>query len=148
VLGGFFGLDHFLLRNPKTGILKMIVNCFTFGFWYMYDLFQIFTDSDQVQRFGLTIPLLGPSGIGAGIFHGDGFPRAPPTSPSPICTLEPCLPRMGTPGLSHFIAGDFNGGTAKFLMTFSRPFFMDSLWTLYTMFYVIANTPEPANKRY
>ena len=33
IFGGLFGLDHFWLRSPLTGVLKMIVNIFGLGIW-------------------------------------------------------------------------------------------------------------------
>jgi hypothetical protein len=141
VLGGFFGLDHFFLRSPKSGVVKFLVNLCTFGFWYMYDLIQIFTDSEQIKKFGLTIPLAGPSGIGAGMFHGDGLSRAAKTTPNPYIFLAFAALAWVPFGLSHFIAGDFYGGAAKFFITFSPLFIMGFLWSFYTMFNVISNTP-------
>jgi len=141
IFGGFFGLDHFFLRSPKSGVLKFLVNLFTFGFWYMYDILQIFTDSDQIKKFGLTIPLAGPSGIGAGMFHGDGLSRAAKITPNPIVFLAFAALAWVPFGLSHFIAGDFYGGAAKFFITFSPLFIMGFLWSFYTMYNVISNTP-------
>lgn len=146
VLGGFFGLDHVLLRSPKSGFLKFLVNLFTLGFWYMYDIIQVFTDTEQIKQFGLTIPLAGPSGIGAGIFHSDGVPRAQKTTPSPFVFLAFALLTWVPFGLSHFIAGDFRGGAAKFFMTFGPLFFMGFIWTFYSMFNVLTNTPEVLTK--
>jgi hypothetical protein len=146
ILGGFFGLDHFFLRSPKSGVLKLLVNLFTFGFWYMYDILQIFTDSDQIKKFGLTIPLMGPSGIGAGIFHSEGLSPAAKTKPNPLIFLAFAALAWVPFGLSHFIAGDFYGGAAKFFITFSPIFFMGFIWNFYTMYNVISNTPDILTK--
>lgn len=141
-LGGFFGLDHVYLRSPKTGFFKFLVNILTLGFWYFYDLAQVFSESDHIRNYGLTIPFLGPSGIGAGIFHGDGVAPAPDTSPNPLLFLA-FASLISLPfGLSHFIAGDFYGGAAKFFITFSFFFFMGFIWAAFSTFNVIANTPE------
>lgn len=141
VLGGFFGLDHIFLRSPRTGILKFIVNIFTFGFWYMYDIIQLFTDSEFIKKYGLTIPLLGPSGIGAGIFHGAGTEsRAPLTAPTPLLFVVFALLTWIPFGVSQFVAGDFKGGAAQFVLTFSPLFFMAFLWALYSAFNTIVNT--------
>ena len=146
VIFGFFGLDHVLLRSPRTGLLKFLVNLFTFGFWYMYDIVQSFSDSDTIKQFGLTIPFFGPSGIGAGIFHSDALPRAPKKTPTPLVFLAFASLAWIPFGLSHFIAGDFSGGAAKFFMTFSPLFFMGFLWTFYSMFNIFTNTPEILTK--
>ena len=112
VLGGFFGLDHFWLRSPTTGILKFIVNIFGFGIWWMYDLIQIFGEKDVVMEHGLTAPIVGPLGIGAGMFR-DNQPDAP-LSKSPFRWMG-FLATMFMPfGLDSLIAGDTDGALARF----------------------------------
>ncbi len=116
VIGGFFGLDHFWLRSPTTGLLKIIVNILGLGIWYFYDMLQIIGEQDNVMKYGLTAPLVGPLGIGAGMFV-DNQPNTP-TSKSPLRFLAylalVCLPF----GFDFFIAGDKNGGFARFLTSF------------------------------
>ena len=113
ICGGFFGLDHFWLRSPTTGILKIIVNIFGLGIWYIYDMLQIIGEQDNVMQYGLSAPIIGPLGIGAGMFV-DNQPNVP-TSKSPLRFLAylalVCLPF----GFDFFIAGDSNGGMMRFL---------------------------------
>ena len=113
IIGGFFGLDHFWLRSPTTGVLKFIFNILGLGIWYIYDMIQIIGDQENVMNYGLSAPVVGPLGIGAGMFV-DNQPKEP-TSKSPLRFLAylalVCLPF----GFDFFIAGDSNGGFARFL---------------------------------
>lgn len=113
---GLVGGDHFWLRSPQTGIAKFLVNIFTFGLWWIYDMIQIFKDKDLVMKYGLTLPMTGPSGIGAGMFRDDD-PNGP-KSKSPFRFLFylflTCLPF----GFDFFIAGDSNGALMRFLTSF------------------------------
>lgn len=112
---GFIGGDHFWLRSPTTGFLKLIGNFMTLGLWYIYDILQILGEPEQVQKHGLSIPGLGPAGIGAGMFT-DNNPGAQ-TSKSPFKFLAylalVCLPF----GFDFFIAGDSSGGIARLMTT-------------------------------
>lgn len=63
---GFLGLDHFYLRNPTTGILKLI----TFGgflMWWIWDLMQVYTEGPRVVKYGLSTPFDIATGIGQGM---------------------------------------------------------------------------------
>jgi hypothetical protein len=130
---GFFGGDHFWLRSPTTGFLKLIANVFTLGLWWMYDILQILGEPELVQKHGLSIPGVGHAGIGAGMFI-DTNPGAQ-TSKSPWRYLSylvlVCLPF----GFDFFIAGDSSGGIARLLTTvlfFLWPF--GFLWGTVNMF--------------
>lgn len=148
VLGGFFGLDHFLLRSPKTGLLKFIVNIFTLGFWYLYDLVQVFTDIESVEIYGYTIPIVGPVGLGAGIVGDTAGPKAAKEgTPSPWAFLAYVLLTTVPFGFSHLIAGDMNGATAKFVMTvFFLTTIFGILWAAYSFFYAVFNTQDLLTK--
>jgi len=112
VLGGLFGLDHFWLRSPTTGVLKMVVNILGLGIWWFYDLIQIIGEKDAVMEHGLTVPLAGPLGIGAGMFR-DNQPNEP-LSKSPFRWMG-YLATMCMPfGLDSLIAGDSDGAMARF----------------------------------
>jgi hypothetical protein len=65
---GFIGLDHMYMRSPGTGLAKMLMNFCTFGMWYFYDIIQAVRDKKDIYDFGVSMPLYGPSGIGAGSF--------------------------------------------------------------------------------
>ncbi len=136
VLGGFFGLDHFWLRSPTTGVLKCIVNIFTFGLWWMYDMLQIFGEKDTVMKHGLTAPLVGPLGIGAGMFTDNQ--EGVPTSKSPLRWMAYLLLMMSPFGFDFLVAGDSNGAFAKFL-SIVNPFLwpISFVWFFLTIGYTV-----------
>lgn len=145
ILGGFFGLDHILLRSPKTALMKLIVNIFTLGFWYWYDVVQSISDMDFIKQFGYTIPIVGPVGLGAGIVGDEG--RAPEGTPSPWLFVAYILLLFIPYGTSSFIAGDFYGGTAKFLLTFIIfTTFLGLLWAGYSFYYAFFQTESLLTK--
>jgi hypothetical protein len=62
---GLIGLDHFYLRSPKTGTLKLL----TFGglgIWWLWDVFQLLFEKQSVALYGLTAPFEWATGIGQG----------------------------------------------------------------------------------
>lgn len=66
IFGGLLGLDHFYLRSPITGLVKM----FTLGgagLWWLWDLIQLFAESDRVLDYGMSAPLDILTGIGQGM---------------------------------------------------------------------------------
>lgn len=66
LLGGLFGLDHFYLRSPLTGILKLIT-LGGVGLWWLWDVLQIATEKERVQLYGLSTPLDITTGIAQGM---------------------------------------------------------------------------------
>lgn len=138
---GFFGIDHLILRSPITAILKFIVNIFSLGFWYWYDILQVFSDFDNLKKYGYSIPIYGPVGLGAGILHDPGKPHAPPTSPTPFYFLGFFLTSLIPYGISHVIAGDYLGAFLKFILSISFfTFLFGWLWALYTFGNAVFNS--------
>jgi hypothetical protein len=129
---GFFGLDHMFLRSPFTAVAKGLVNMFTLGLWWIYDILQITLDRESVQKNGLTLPFFGPAGIGAGMFRKEGEEvegKAPWLFI--LYTLLTLLPF----GLDFFIAGDTVGGILRLmtsLIIFLWPF--GFIWGSYNMY--------------
>ena len=117
VIGGFFGADHFWIRSPLTGILKFWINIFTLGAWYFYDIIQIFKDKETVLKTGLSIPILGAQGIGAGIFT-DGKDDKESEVTSPWRWFMFLILVWYPFGLDSFVAGDGMGAIVKFIGTF------------------------------
>jgi len=115
IFGGLFGLDHFWLRSPLTGVLKMIVNIFGLGIWYFYDLLQILGEKESVMKNGLTAPIFGPLGIGAGMFVDNN--QGKPLAKSPYRFLAYLILLWLPFGFDFYIAGDSNGAMAKFICT-------------------------------
>jgi hypothetical protein len=118
VLFGFFGVDHFFLRSPRTGLMKAILNIFTLGGWWIYDIIQIFHNKESVLKSGLTIPALGAAGIGAGIFTdkpGNPSNKEPIKSPWLYLLFLIFAIMPYSLGIDSFIAGDPIGGAFKIL---------------------------------
>jgi TM2 domain-containing membrane protein YozV len=68
---GYFGLHHFMLRSPLTGILCYIVNMYTGGYWYLFDMLQLYeTTVDDLNKYGLGSPFLCQFGIAVGMWEG------------------------------------------------------------------------------
>lgn len=115
IIGGLFGLDHFWLRSPLTGTLKFFVNIFSLGLWYFYDLVQILGEKESVMKNGLSAPIIGPLGIGAGMFR-DNNPNEP-LAKAPYKFLAYLILAFLPFGFEFFLAGDSNGAMAKFICT-------------------------------
>lgn len=133
ILGGLFGLDHIFLRSPVSGFLKFIFNIPTLGLWFFYDLIQILGEKDKVMKYGLSAPIVGALGIGAGMFT-DNDPTGP-RAKSPFrylgYLLLTCLPF----GFDFYLAGDTNGAFARFLTSFIIFLWpIGFIWGLISMF--------------
>jgi hypothetical protein len=123
---GFFGIDHLLLHSPQTALQKAIVNLFTLGFWYFYDVVQVFTDRSYVDKYGLSRPFLGPTGLGHKSFTGvlppekQETPDLPPAESGRFSSifLALYLALIFVPfGIPNFVVGDTSGGVIKFIFT-------------------------------
>jgi hypothetical protein len=84
---GFFGLHHLMLRSPQTALMCCLVNIFTFGYWYFYDLIQLSSKEygglgdDGLNAYGLGSPW-GPLGIAQGMWiQPPSLPKPPPGQP-------------------------------------------------------------------
>jgi TM2 domain-containing membrane protein YozV len=67
---GVFGADHFYLRSPGTGLLKGI----TFGgflVWWLWDVFQVWTEKNEVLLYGMSAPFDLKRGYGQGTIADD-----------------------------------------------------------------------------
>ena len=116
---GAIGIDHFALRSPITGLLKLISLVPLFGFWYFYDIAQIFGEHELVKKYGIGIPYFGPTGIGAGIFtKTEGIPDAPRESPRPWLFLLYIIATFSFIALpiNKFIIGDYSNGFFQILL--------------------------------
>jgi hypothetical protein len=120
IFGGLFGLDHFWLRSPSTGFAKAILNILTLGLWYVYDLIQILGEKDSVMKNGLSIPIVGASGIGSGMFVDDQPGTL--TSKSPLRYMAYLFLILLPFGFDMYIAGDTYGALGKFFCAIN-PFF-------------------------
>lgn len=60
---GFLGLDHFALGSQFTGMTKLLVNMFTLGSWYAYDIVQVYFRADLNQK-GFRTPFIENGSVG------------------------------------------------------------------------------------
>ena len=137
ILFGFFGLDHFWLRSPVSGIVKAIFNIFTLGLWYFYDIIQVVTEQERVQSYGLSAPVFGPLGIGAGMFT-DRMTEGETLGKSPFRYLLYVIMLFipFTFGLEYVVAGDMGGAGFKFLTSIFW-FILAPVGVIYTLMNVI-----------
>jgi hypothetical protein len=122
IFGGLFGLDHFWLRSPSTGFAKAIINIFTLGLWYVYDLVQILGEKESVMKHGLSVPIVGATGIGSGMFV-DNQPGTT-TSKSPLRYMAYLFLVLLPFGFDMYIAGDTYGALAKFVCAINPLFWI------------------------
>jgi len=150
---GFFGLDHLLLHSPQTALQKAIINIFTLGFWYFYDIIQVFSDRSYIDSYGLSRPFVGPTGLGykylSGVLSPENqeSPDLPPAESGQFSSLffALYLALIFVPfGVPNFLVGDTSGGVIKFIFTIFLfglfiPFvFLGGLYELF----VSINDPE------
>lgn len=154
-LTGFFGVDQLLFFSPVTAAQKAFVNIFTLGLWYFYDMMQVLGDRKNVEEYGLSRPLFGPSGLAYQFFNrvtnlfvsskddlpqGQGFMSLGFFIAYFMTIFVPF-------GLSSFLAGDINGGIAKFILTilfFTIPFLF--LWNLFEVSTLLWNPRDTFEK--
>ena len=95
---GFFGLHHLMLRSPQTALMCCLVNIFTFGYWYFYDLIQLSSKEygglgdDGLNAYGLGSPW-GPLGIAQGMWIQPPSLPKHPGQPQPQQAQQP--PQQG-----------------------------------------------------
>jgi hypothetical protein len=65
-LGGLLGLDHFYMRSPLTGLVKLLT-AGGIGIWWLWDALQVSTEGDRVVKYGLSAPFDLILGIGQGM---------------------------------------------------------------------------------
>lgn len=139
-LTGLLGVDHLYMRSPLTAVLKTILNVLTLGLWYFYDIAQVLTESATVREIGYSVPVLGPIGLGAGLF---GTGAEPMTGPSPLRFLAyVAAALLPLPfGQDFFVAGDTWGGIMKLVTLFVPIFWLFGLlWSLYVVFRIFFQT--------
>jgi hypothetical protein len=123
---GFFGLDHLFFHSPLTAVQKGLFNVFTLGLWYWYDIVQVFMDKENVQKYGLSRPIVGPTGLAYKYFRNvvppekQEEPDLPPAEKGQYSSIYLILylGLMLIPfGISNFLVGNTSGGVIKFIFT-------------------------------
>ena len=66
---GWFGIDYWYLGAPLTGVLKLLVNFSTIGYWWIYDIMNATFNRPTIELFGPTMPFFGTTGCAAGRFR-------------------------------------------------------------------------------
>jgi hypothetical protein len=68
ILFGFFGLHHFMLRSPQTGLVFFLANILSLGYCYFYDIIQLATTPvKELNQYGMCLPW-GAAGIAKGMW--------------------------------------------------------------------------------
>jgi len=144
-LTGLLGIDHLLLRSPWTGLLKFLTMIPLLGFWYFYDIAQATGEHDLLEKYGISLPFYGPTGIGAGMFIGKDTPLSPPDTARPwryIAYVFSTMLFLATP-VNKFVLGDFAGGFAQILMYILFPLtFMAIIWGFYDIYRIFFKQEE------
>ena len=98
---GFFGIDHFYARSPVTGVAKLPTGG-GMGFWWLWDILQLWTEQDRVLNYGMTAPFDLLTGIGQGMFT-DQPSNYKQDVPSFVVSLAKIF---GFMGFYHMVAGE------------------------------------------
>jgi hypothetical protein len=91
-IGGILGLDHFLLRSTTTGFFKLLLGAIFIAYvslvpmnsinwiipmvlllWVIWDVLQVFFESDRVMNYGMSLPFDFMTGIGQGMVTDTTF---------------------------------------------------------------------------
>jgi hypothetical protein len=128
VLLGLVGGDHIYLRSFKTAFLKALVNLFTFGAWYWWDLSQIFFQKETILQEGLASPFDWIRNIGRGVFTNPLNPIEYSSQKSYI-VYGVLTVFFGLIAADKFYMGDYVMGIAKLVLCFNIfTFLIGWLW--------------------
>ena len=131
--GGLLALDHFYLRSPTTAFAKIIVNCLTFGLWWIWDANQFWFEKEHVLNYGLNYVLDYERGIGRGTMTDDKPEFVPKKD---FLTFMLLAIFFGIFGLDRmYLGGDFIWqGWAKFLSCF---ILIGLIWVVFDMYQIL-----------
>lgn len=131
--GGLLALDHFYLRSPTTAFAKIIVNCLTFGLWWIWDANQFWFEKEHVLNYGLNYVLDYERGIGRGTMIEDKPDFVPKKD---FLTFMLLAIFFGIFGLDRmYLGGDFIWqGWAKFLSCF---ILIGLIWVIFDMYQIL-----------
>jgi len=143
---GAVGFDHLLLRSPGTAILKVLSIFPLFGFWYFFDIAQVFGEEESVRKYGFAIPFAGPQGIGGGMFiNKDASNVAPPEKSKPWTFLMYAIASIvfTVLPLNKILIGDYAGAFLQIVMYcfFFTPLILLALaWGFYDEYRIFFDT--------
>lgn len=128
VLLGLMGGDHVYLRSFKTAFLKALVNLFTFGSWYWWDLSQVLFQKETVLKEGLASPFDWIRNIGRGVFVNPAEPVSYFSQKSFIL-YGICAVFFGLIGADKFYMGEYALGVFKLILCLNIfTFLLGWLW--------------------
>ena len=124
---GFFGLHHFLLRSPQTGLIFLIANIISLGYLWFYDLIQLSGEDkggvseDSLDKYGLSWGF-GALGLAKGMWitnnqdqdSAKAEAEGTDSPPNPFYFLAYALLIPIAP-LAQLIAGDTYNSVSRFL---------------------------------
>ena len=117
---GFFGLHHFLLRSPQTGLIFLLANVISLGYLWFYDLIQLSGEDkggvsdDSLDKHGLSWGF-GALGLAKGMWvSGNAEEAEADAPPNPFYFLAYALLIPIAP-LAQLIAGDTYNSVSRFL---------------------------------
>ena len=121
---GFFGLHHFLLRSPQTGLIFLLANIISLGYLWFYDLIQLSGEEkggvseDSLDKHGLSWGF-GALGVAKGMWVSGNAEQTEAGAeadapPNPFYFLAYALLIPIAP-LAQLIAGDKYNSVSRFL---------------------------------
>jgi TM2 domain-containing membrane protein YozV len=142
VFFGFFALDHIYLRSFDTAFQKILYNFFGLGFWYFWDLIQIFTDGTKVSKDGLNGPFDWIQGIGRGVF-AHGAEKDNDFVPKKSYIIWAFLAIFGGFfALDKFYLGNYWHGVLKLFSVFSIFILFGVFWVAWDAFHAFFMTKD------
>jgi TM2 domain-containing membrane protein YozV len=144
-LMGFVGADHFYLRSFDTAMKKAVVNLFTFGMWYVWDILQIVYDGKKVREEGLSSPFDWIRGIGRGVFIDPVKKAAETDKPAPIIRSDKDIVIYtiaafmgGLFGTDRLYMGQYGIAIIKFIACWNLVTFLFGwAWVLWDAFHAV-----------
>lgn len=133
IFGGLLGLDHFYLRSPTTAFAKIIVNCLTFGLWWVWDANQFAFEKEKVLNYGLNNIFDMGKGIGRGTLIDEKPEFLPKKDFGTFMILAIFFGFLGLDRM--YLGGQFVfQGWMKFLSCF---LLIGFIWVIHDMFQVL-----------
>ena len=111
---GFLGIDHFYLRSPGTGLAKLLT-LGGFGFWWLWDIIQVWTERERVLNYGLVTPFDATIGIGQGMIYDYSSKKWKYSQDTDFGTWA-LATIFGFTGADMFVLGRFWLGFRKFVI--------------------------------